>query len=152
MAAWFGLEASQALLSWMRRLLCERGSRKCGLRLGWVLSSGLVACMEVVAQSLELPGGRWLRAVVFVEEAYNFFDISSTFPLSHGRLDEHPSSKWSPRLNHFEFRRLLGNLTALWIRATFGEYSKCRESLIGWLLLAVGDNKSLDGNTFAKIY
>ncbi|NWT59393.1 LAMC2 protein, partial [Erythrocercus mccallii] len=26
-------------------------------------------------------------------------------------------------LNHFEFRRLLGNLTALWIRATFGEYS-----------------------------
>uniref|UniRef100_A0A8C5U228 Laminin subunit gamma 2 n=1 Tax=Malurus cyaneus samueli TaxID=2593467 RepID=A0A8C5U228_9PASS len=39
------------------------------------------------------------------------------------RLDEHPSSKWSPRLNHFEFRRLLGNLTAIWIRATFGEYS-----------------------------
>ncbi|NXR64625.1 LAMC2 protein, partial [Rhadina sibilatrix] len=39
------------------------------------------------------------------------------------RLDEHPSSNWSPRLNHFEFRRLLGNLTALWIRATFGEYS-----------------------------
>ncbi|XP_051649729.1 laminin subunit gamma-2 [Manacus candei] len=39
------------------------------------------------------------------------------------RLDEHPSSKWSPRLNHLEFRRLLGNLTALWIRATFGEYS-----------------------------
>ncbi|NXT10478.1 LAMC2 protein, partial [Prunella fulvescens] len=39
------------------------------------------------------------------------------------RLDEHTSSKWSPRLNHFEFRRLLGNLTALWIRATFGEYS-----------------------------
>ncbi|NXI41329.1 LAMC2 protein, partial [Galbula dea] len=39
------------------------------------------------------------------------------------RLDEHLSSKWSPRLNHFEFRRLLGNLTALWIRATFGEYS-----------------------------
>ncbi|XP_058698352.1 laminin subunit gamma-2 isoform X2 [Poecile atricapillus] len=41
------------------------------------------------------------------------------------RLDEHPSSNWSPRLNHFEFRRLLGNLTALWIRATFGEYSEC---------------------------
>ncbi|NXT01000.1 LAMC2 protein, partial [Jacana jacana] len=39
------------------------------------------------------------------------------------RLDEHPSSKWSPRLNHFEYRRLLGNLTALRIRATFGEYS-----------------------------
>ncbi|XP_071422014.1 laminin subunit gamma-2 isoform X1 [Pithys albifrons albifrons] len=39
------------------------------------------------------------------------------------RLDEHASSKWSPRLNHLEFRRLLGNLTALWIRATFGEYS-----------------------------
>ncbi|XP_067997444.1 laminin subunit gamma-2 [Melanerpes formicivorus] len=39
------------------------------------------------------------------------------------RLDEHPSSKWIPRLNRFEYRRLLGNLTALWVRATFGEYS-----------------------------
>ncbi|NXX41092.1 LAMC2 protein, partial [Tricholaema leucomelas] len=39
------------------------------------------------------------------------------------RLDEHPSSQWIPRLNHFEYRRMLGNLTALWIRATFGEYS-----------------------------
>ncbi|KAL2301674.1 hypothetical protein Nmel_011064 [Mimus melanotis] len=46
--------------------------------------------------------------------------ISQTYTF---RLDEHPSSKWSPRLNHFEFRRLLGNLTALWIRATLGEYS-----------------------------
>lgn len=35
------------------------------LRLGWVLSSGSVAGMEVIAQSLELPGGRWERAVVF---------------------------------------------------------------------------------------
>ncbi|XP_048169508.1 laminin subunit gamma-2 isoform X2 [Corvus hawaiiensis] len=48
--------------------------------------------------------------------------ISQTYTI---RLDEHPSGKWSPRLNHFEFRRLLGNLTALWIRATFGEYSEC---------------------------
>ncbi|NWV77937.1 LAMC2 protein, partial [Dasyornis broadbenti] len=46
--------------------------------------------------------------------------VSQTYTF---RLDEHLSSKWSPRLNHFEFRRLLGNLTALWIRATFGEYS-----------------------------
>ncbi|NXL41604.1 LAMC2 protein, partial [Podilymbus podiceps] len=46
--------------------------------------------------------------------------ISQTYTF---RLDEHPSSKWSPRLNHFEYRRMLGNLTALWIRATFGEYS-----------------------------
>uniref|UniRef100_A0A8C8E691 Laminin subunit gamma 2 n=1 Tax=Otus sunia TaxID=257818 RepID=A0A8C8E691_9STRI len=46
--------------------------------------------------------------------------ISQTYTF---RLDEQPSSKWSPRLNHFEYRRLLGNLTALWIRATFGEYS-----------------------------
>ncbi|NXY21854.1 LAMC2 protein, partial [Atrichornis clamosus] len=46
--------------------------------------------------------------------------ISQTYTF---RLDEQLSSKWSPRLNHFEFRRLLGNLTALWIRATFGEYS-----------------------------
>ncbi|XP_062437141.1 laminin subunit gamma-2 isoform X3 [Rhea pennata] len=46
--------------------------------------------------------------------------ISETYTF---RLDEHPSSKWSPRLNFFEYRRLLGNLTAIWIRATFGEYS-----------------------------
>ncbi|NWX38195.1 LAMC2 protein, partial [Notiomystis cincta] len=46
--------------------------------------------------------------------------ISQTYTF---RLDEDPSSKWSPRLSHFEFRRLLGNLTALQIRATFGEYS-----------------------------
>uniref|UniRef100_A0A8C3J746 Laminin subunit gamma 2 n=1 Tax=Calidris pygmaea TaxID=425635 RepID=A0A8C3J746_9CHAR len=46
--------------------------------------------------------------------------VSQTYTF---RLDEHLSSKWSPRLNHFEYRRLLGNLTALWIRATFGEYS-----------------------------
>uniref|UniRef100_A0A8B9VS96 Laminin subunit gamma 2 n=1 Tax=Anas zonorhyncha TaxID=75864 RepID=A0A8B9VS96_9AVES len=46
--------------------------------------------------------------------------VSQTYTF---RLDEHPSSKWSPRLNYFEYRRLLGNLTALRIRATFGEYS-----------------------------
>ncbi|NXI94668.1 LAMC2 protein, partial [Psophia crepitans] len=46
--------------------------------------------------------------------------ISQTYTF---RLDEHLSSNWSPRLNHFEYRRLLGNLTAIWIRATFGEYS-----------------------------
>lgn len=91
---------------------------------------------------------------VFWRRHLIFFETSFTSPLFHGRLDEHPSSKWSPRLNHFEFRRLLRNLTALWIRATFGEYSKYRESLQaqGWLLLVVGDNKSLDGYTFGKIY
>lgn len=67
---------------------------------------------------------------VFWRRHLSVFETSST-SLSHGRLDEHPSSQWSPRLNHFEFRRLLGNLTALWIRATFGEYSKCRESWQG---------------------
>ncbi|XP_011359564.2 laminin subunit gamma-2 [Pteropus vampyrus] len=39
------------------------------------------------------------------------------------RLSEHPSSNWSPQLSYFEYRRLLRNLTALWIRATYGEYS-----------------------------
>ncbi|XP_058130826.1 laminin subunit gamma-2 isoform X2 [Dasypus novemcinctus] len=39
------------------------------------------------------------------------------------RLNEHPSSNWSPRLSYFEYRRLLRNLTALRIRATYGEYS-----------------------------
>uniref|UniRef100_A0A8C8RNI8 Laminin subunit gamma 2 n=1 Tax=Pelusios castaneus TaxID=367368 RepID=A0A8C8RNI8_9SAUR len=46
--------------------------------------------------------------------------ISKTYTF---RLDEHPSSRWSPKLSYFEYRRLLGNLTALWIRATYGEYS-----------------------------
>ncbi|XP_028386601.1 laminin subunit gamma-2 [Phyllostomus discolor] len=39
------------------------------------------------------------------------------------RLSEHPSSPWSPQLSYFEYRRLLRNLTALRIRATYGEYS-----------------------------
>ncbi|XP_075384313.1 laminin subunit gamma-2 [Tenrec ecaudatus] len=39
------------------------------------------------------------------------------------RLNEHPSSHWSPQLSYFEFRRLLRNLTALRIRATYGDYS-----------------------------
>uniref|UniRef100_A0A8C4YCL3 Laminin subunit gamma 2 n=1 Tax=Gopherus evgoodei TaxID=1825980 RepID=A0A8C4YCL3_9SAUR len=46
--------------------------------------------------------------------------ISKTYTF---RLDEHPRSGWSPKLSYFEYRRLLGNLTALWIRATYGEYS-----------------------------
>ncbi|XP_009992988.1 PREDICTED: laminin subunit gamma-2-like [Chaetura pelagica] len=46
--------------------------------------------------------------------------VSQTYTF---RLDEQPSSNWSPRLNHLEYRRLLGNLTGLWIRGTFGEYS-----------------------------
>ncbi|XP_057584126.1 laminin subunit gamma-2 [Hippopotamus amphibius kiboko] len=39
------------------------------------------------------------------------------------RLNEHSSSNWSPQLSYFEYRRLLRNLTALRIRATYGEYS-----------------------------
>lgn len=39
------------------------------------------------------------------------------------KLNEHPSSRWTPQLSYFEFRRLLRNLTALRIRATYGEYS-----------------------------
>ncbi|XP_074858922.1 laminin subunit gamma-2 [Carettochelys insculpta] len=46
--------------------------------------------------------------------------IRKTYTL---RLDERPSSGWSPALSYFEYRRLLGNLTALRIRATYGEYS-----------------------------
>ncbi|KAL6041036.1 hypothetical protein STEG23_019176, partial [Scotinomys teguina] len=41
------------------------------------------------------------------------------------RLNEHPSSLWSPQLSYFEYRRLLRNLTALLIRATYGEYRDC---------------------------
>ncbi|XP_028328576.1 laminin subunit gamma-2 [Gouania willdenowi] len=37
------------------------------------------------------------------------------------RLDEKPSSGWSPRLSTFQFQTLLQNLTAIKIRSTFGE-------------------------------
>ncbi|XP_066480634.1 laminin subunit gamma-2 [Tiliqua scincoides] len=37
------------------------------------------------------------------------------------RLDEHPSSNWRPKLTDTEYRRLIGNLTALRIRATYGD-------------------------------
>lgn len=46
--------------------------------------------------------------------------VSKTYTF---RLNEHPSSNWSPQLSYFEYRRLLRNLTALRIRATYGEYS-----------------------------
>ncbi|XP_072275869.1 laminin subunit gamma-2 [Pyxicephalus adspersus] len=39
------------------------------------------------------------------------------------KLDELSFSPWTPRISHFEFRRLLSNVTALRIRATYGEYS-----------------------------
>ncbi|XP_068095773.1 laminin subunit gamma-2 [Hyperolius riggenbachi] len=39
------------------------------------------------------------------------------------RLDELSFSPWSPRISHIDFRRLLSNVTALHIRATYGEYS-----------------------------
>ncbi|XP_062849101.1 laminin subunit gamma-2 [Trichomycterus rosablanca] len=37
------------------------------------------------------------------------------------KLDEQPSSKWKPQLSATEFQTLLSNLTAVKIRATFGE-------------------------------
>ncbi|XP_042320284.1 laminin subunit gamma-2-like [Sceloporus undulatus] len=37
------------------------------------------------------------------------------------RLDEHPNNNWSPRLSRTEYHRLIGNLTALRIRATYGD-------------------------------
>lgn len=73
MAAWFGLGAPQVFLSWIRRLLCERDRKKYGLRSGWVLGSESVACTDVVAQSLELPGGRWVRIVVFFGRGISVF-------------------------------------------------------------------------------
>lgn len=37
------------------------------------------------------------------------------------RLEEKPGSKWKPQLSSFQFQTLLQNLTAVKIRATFGE-------------------------------
>ncbi|KAM3866132.1 laminin subunit gamma-2 [Diretmus argenteus] len=37
------------------------------------------------------------------------------------RLDQQPGSKWRPQLSPFQFQTLLQNLTAIKIRATFGE-------------------------------
>ncbi|OCT85097.1 laminin subunit gamma-2 [Xenopus laevis] len=39
------------------------------------------------------------------------------------RLDELSGSPWTPQLSHFDFRRLLSNVTSIRIRATYGEYS-----------------------------
>ncbi|XP_053549953.1 laminin subunit gamma-2 [Bombina bombina] len=39
------------------------------------------------------------------------------------RLDGLSGSPWTPQISHFDFRRLLSNVTALRIRATYGEYS-----------------------------
>ncbi|XP_010881595.2 laminin subunit gamma-2 [Esox lucius] len=40
------------------------------------------------------------------------------------RLDEQPSSKWTPQLSPFQFQTLLQNLTAIKIRGTFGENAR----------------------------
>ncbi|XP_036940529.1 laminin subunit gamma-2 [Acanthopagrus latus] len=37
------------------------------------------------------------------------------------RLDEQPGSRWRPQISAFQFQKLLQNLTAIKIRATFGE-------------------------------
>jgi hypothetical protein len=37
------------------------------------------------------------------------------------RLDERSGSKWRPKLSQLQFQSLLHNLTAIKIRATFGE-------------------------------
>ncbi|XP_044156763.1 laminin subunit gamma-2 [Bufo gargarizans] len=39
------------------------------------------------------------------------------------RLDELSFSPWTPKISHYDFRRLLSNVTSLKIRATYGEYS-----------------------------
>ncbi|KAM9324721.1 laminin subunit gamma-2 [Gastrophryne carolinensis] len=39
------------------------------------------------------------------------------------RLDELTFSPWNPHISHLDFRRLLSNVTALRIRATYAEYS-----------------------------
>lgn len=39
------------------------------------------------------------------------------------RLDELAFSTWTPKISHFDFRRLLSNVTSLRIRASYGEYS-----------------------------
>ncbi|NWU68137.1 LAMC2 protein, partial [Pterocles burchelli] len=81
----------------------DRGGRQPSLHDMVLEGDGLRVTAPFLPQDKVLPCG--------ISQTYTF------------RLDEHLSSKWSPRLNHFEYRRLLGNLTAIWIRATFGEYS-----------------------------
>lgn len=46
---------------------------------------------------------------------YNFLPLSLVC-----RLDEHPSSNWSPRLSNMEYHQLIGNLSSIRIRATHG--------------------------------
>lgn len=85
--AGFGLDASQVLLSWMRRLLCERGSRKPGLSLDGVLCLGSVPWVGV-PQSFE-PGRE-------VGEGYHTFlmghllETGSTASSFHGQIGRAP--------------------------------------------------------------
>lgn len=52
--------------------------------------------------------------VVFLKHCLNFC-------LFLNRLDERPGSKWRPQLSALQFQTLLQNLTAIKIRATFGD-------------------------------
>lgn len=66
-------------------------------------------------------GHNWIRYTHY--KIWGELDFSP-FGFKSCRLNEHPSSNWRPQLSYFEYRRLLRNLTALRIRATYGEYSK----------------------------
>ncbi|XP_058930804.1 laminin subunit gamma-2 isoform X2 [Kogia breviceps] len=64
--------------------------------------------------------GLWITAPLIPRGKTLPCGVTKTYTF---RLNENPSSNWSPQLSYFEYRRLLRNLTALRIRATYGEYS-----------------------------
>lgn len=83
-------DASQMLLSWMRRLLCERGSRNPGLCLDWVLCSGSVPWVDV-PQSFE--PGREMGEGCHIFLMKHLLETGSTSSTFHGQVGRAPEQQ-----------------------------------------------------------
>lgn len=84
--AYFGLDASQVLLSWIRRLLCERGSRKVCFEVGLGILLGSVTWVEVVPQHLKLRREIGEGCHMFLVRLLIFLETGSISPPSHGQV------------------------------------------------------------------
>ncbi|XP_068197804.1 laminin subunit gamma-2 [Antennarius striatus] len=64
--------------------------------------------------------GAGLRVSASLGDVRSVVPCGQKFNYSY-RLDERPGSRWTPQLSPFQFQTLLQNLTAIKIRATYGE-------------------------------
>lgn len=65
---------------------------------------------------IEGPGGLRASATIFAQGNALPRTVAHEYTF---RLNEHPSYQWTPRLTATEFIRLLSNVTAIKIRATY---------------------------------